>query len=937
MRSSQECLDTPHEEIRQRPCTTYVHVSHVTANMTKNRDLKLAKQSSQRSSGFLSLLKILLRAAAGAGRLSDAVGVTQLDQPPPPPPYVLERRSRCLTLSLPGCPDSGKPVNNLQWRDLLAPQSPSPPPPPAEEADRRSRNILGIRTLGATRLSDYVHITKFENLPRAEEDIYSPIGRSGTGKIRFVVISAPSQTKLPLVLVYSFSRCANRNGGERSGLIFTSGSSEQMRVKREQRWNTRAGETGDPRGNPPTRSILTECRLEINIERGKAHETFRRWTNVICQRRPYSRAKRWINFGPTKFCYRRAPLSPWCGDRGRGWPHLQHVTALLTARAARVVVIALHDVRTQHEHDSRRGRPLVPDCAGLFRLRLWSTSQLRGSSSGRLPPGGRRRTRDLEERVTGRGNLHEPGGSSSPEETIRFTRNHRIDGASLSFFRGVPGGGEGSSTSTDGEPRSARPESLGSTAMTTTGTPPPRGCGRLKRRGGVREAGVAHTGRVAAPPPPPLPFSWRSSHDRSGALIRYRGHTSCRCPLQCSVPLHTQARLSSVSLHDLNSSLETMDYQSSTVQGPWWFSEWTTRLLLGRIGFDSRQSYPRILTCGNRTARSRWWWVVWGISCFSRFIIPALLHTHLSKTLIGSQDHARSSATKTNRVQSPAGSSDLRMWESCRTMPLAGGFSRGSPVSPALSFLRCFILTSVTFIDSEDLAVNSRQNLFTHSHHIYGPSSVEPTPPPPPPAPHDQPNPLEEEIQRPGRVRFSPSFRTRRRVFMRIFVGYEGELSFYTPILPDGKSGCASADRREQTRTGVPRQHCTTSTISCNYLLHQWWLSPQIPRTPPLVLPEPGALEEYRNMEAGKLAENRQDNCIEPALACEKCGILWVFSGYSPLPHQYIPSPLRSPFTSRISVLKTSAVKNEKGVPRSCLTSKHIGEKKSGTKWICVP
>ncbi|KAJ8891137.1 hypothetical protein PR048_010651 [Dryococelus australis] len=37
-----------------------------------------------------------------------------------------------------------------------------------------------------------------------------------------------------------------------------------------------------------------------------------------------------------------------------------------------------------------------------------------------------------------------------------------------------------------------------------------------------------------------------------------------------------------------------------------------------------------------------------------------------------------------NRVRSPAGSRpDFRKLESCRTMPLVGGFSRGSPVSPA--------------------------------------------------------------------------------------------------------------------------------------------------------------------------------------------------------------------------------------------------------------
>ncbi|KAJ8866773.1 hypothetical protein PR048_032634 [Dryococelus australis] len=45
--------------------------------------------------------------------------------------------------------------------------------------------------------------------------------------------------------------------------------------------------------------------------------------------------------------------------------------------------------------------------------------------------------------------------------------------------------------------------------------------------------------------------------------------------------------------------------------------------------------------------------------------------------------------TKSNRVQSPAGShTDFRRWESCRTMPL------GSPVYPVLAFQRCSILIS---------------------------------------------------------------------------------------------------------------------------------------------------------------------------------------------------------------------------------------------------
>ncbi|KAJ8871836.1 hypothetical protein PR048_028176 [Dryococelus australis] len=76
---------------------------------------------------------------------------------------------------------------------------------------------------------------------------------------------------------------------------------------------------------------------------------------------------------------------------------------------------------------------------------------------------------------------------------------------------------------------------------------------------------------------------------------------------------------------------------------------------------------------------------------------------------------ARSPPTKANRFQSPAGSPDFRRWESCQTMPLVGGFYRGSPVSPALSLRCCFIFTSITLIGSLDLAVKSRPNLFTHS------------------------------------------------------------------------------------------------------------------------------------------------------------------------------------------------------------------------------
>ncbi|KAJ8866649.1 hypothetical protein PR048_032510 [Dryococelus australis] len=56
----------------------------------------------------------------------------------------------------------------------------------------------------------------------------------------------------------------------------------------------------------------------------------------------------------------------------------------------------------------------------------------------------------------------------------------------------------------------------------------------------------------------------------------------------------------------------------------------------------------------------------------------------------------------------PSGSlPDFRMWESCRTIPMVDGFSRGSPVSLAP------YSPQITLIGSKDLSVKGRPNLFT--------------------------------------------------------------------------------------------------------------------------------------------------------------------------------------------------------------------------------
>ncbi|KAJ8880805.1 hypothetical protein PR048_017276 [Dryococelus australis] len=73
--------------------------------------------------------------------------------------------------------------------------------------------------------------------------------------------------------------------------------------------------------------------------------------------------------------------------------------------------------------------------------------------------------------------------------------------------------------------------------------------------------------------------------------------------------------------------------------------------------------------------------------------------------------------TKTNRVRFPVGLlSDFCTWVSCRTMPLAGGFSLGSPVCLAPAFRRHSILTSITLIGSQDLDLRAVQiSSLTHS------------------------------------------------------------------------------------------------------------------------------------------------------------------------------------------------------------------------------
>ncbi|KAJ8867470.1 hypothetical protein PR048_031272 [Dryococelus australis] len=58
---------------------------------------------------------------------------------------------------------------------------------------------------------------------------------------------------------------------------------------------------------------------------------------------------------------------------------------------------------------------------------------------------------------------------------------------------------------------------------------------------------------------------------------------------------------------------------------------------------------------------------------------------------------------------------DFRKWESCHTMSLVGGFSRGSLVAPPLHSKAAPYSPHFTLTGSQDLTVKSRPKLFTHS------------------------------------------------------------------------------------------------------------------------------------------------------------------------------------------------------------------------------
>ncbi|KAJ8870697.1 hypothetical protein PR048_029722 [Dryococelus australis] len=98
--------------------------------------------------------------------------------------------------------------------------------------------------------------------------------------------------------------------------------------------------------------------------------------------------------------------------------------------------------------------------------------------------------------------------------------------------------------------------------------------------------------------------------------------------------------------------------------------------------------------CATRLSAD-WRTVPWQVSLASYSILLASVWLELRARAVVCQQLDYWSHTKASQVQSPVGPLlDFRKWESCRNMPLLGGFSPRSLVSPAFALRCCFILTS---------------------------------------------------------------------------------------------------------------------------------------------------------------------------------------------------------------------------------------------------
>ncbi|KAJ8869700.1 hypothetical protein PR048_028695 [Dryococelus australis] len=92
------------------------------------------------------------------------------------------------------------------------------------------------------------------------------------------------------------------------------------------------------------------------------------------------------------------------------------------------------------------------------------------------------------------------------------------------------------------------------------------------------------------------------------------------------------------------------------------------------------------------------------------FLAPRLMPSPMGRGATMAEQLACSPPTRQTRFNPQPIHSQI-----LHAMPLVGGFSWGPPISPAPSFQCCSILTSITLIGSQGLAVNSHLNIFTHS------------------------------------------------------------------------------------------------------------------------------------------------------------------------------------------------------------------------------
>ncbi|KAJ8887826.1 hypothetical protein PR048_014044 [Dryococelus australis] len=224
--------------------------------------------------------------------------------------------------------------------------------------------------------------------------------------------------------------------------------------------------------------------------------------------------------------------------------------------------------------------------------------------------------------------------------------------------------------------------------------------------------GAAVAERLACSPP----IMTNRAQSPAGSLPDYRMWESCRAmpmPFHSGAAPYSPQSPSPALKHSLPKSLHSLTpsydrrmnkvTRHTTMLNSHRVEEYATCLQVDlKQGFQKGSLYreqPIVARDGTSCSKPQ------SESAVERAVLAALTAVPMSRLRLCRRGQGGRTVSLLASQQSTTGSPDFPKQESCRTMPLVGGSSRGPPVSPTPSFWRRSILTSITLIGCQDLAV----------------------------------------------------------------------------------------------------------------------------------------------------------------------------------------------------------------------------------------